>query len=385
MTWTHLIIGGLLTAVFAAWAQAPLSAGFAQVPGVVVTHSAASTRQFIGSPGLAILPDGRYLAKCDLFGPGADDEKSGTTRVFESRDKGRTWAHLADVRGMYWASIFVHRGAVYLLGTDREYGDLVIMRSVNEGKTWAGSALRRGRFHCAPTPVVEHAGRLWRGTEDAQGPGGWGSMFRAFVLSAPVGADLLKADSWTASAPLPRDAAWNGGDFGGWLEGNAIVAPDGSIVDVLRVAVSEPDSKAALVHISADGRTGTFDPQFDLIDFPGGATKFTIRFDARAKLYWALANDVPPDQRRADPGSVRNTLALVSSPDLRHWTVRSVVLRHPDPVKHGFQYPDWQFEGGDIVFVSRTAFDDGLGGADNYHNANFLTFHRIHDFRSLLK
>ncbi len=48
---------------------------------------------------------------------------------------------------------------------------------------------------------------------------------------------------------------------------------------------------------------------------------------------------------------------------------------------HGFQYVDWKFEGEDLIAVSRTAFDDGLGGAANYHDANFITFHRVCNFR----
>jgi len=35
--------------------------------------------------------------------------------------------------------------------------------------------------------------------------------------------------------------------------------------------------------------------------------------------------------------------------------------------------------------VSRTAFDDGLGGAPRTHDANFLTFHRFGDFRAMAK
>jgi hypothetical protein len=68
---------------------------------------------------------------------------------------------------------------------------------------------------------------------------------------------------------------------------------------------------------------------------------------------------------------------------LRQWEVRSIVAYHPDVKKHGFQYPDWQFDGDDIVAVSRTAYDDGLGGAHNYHDANLLTFHRLAGFRKL--
>jgi hypothetical protein len=32
---------------------------------------------------------------------------------------------------------------------------------------------------------------------------------------------------------------------------------------------------------------------------------------------------------------------------------------------------DWQFERSDIIAACRTAYDDGLGGAHNNHDANF--------------
>jgi len=82
-------------------------------------------------------------------------------------------------------------------------------------------------------------------------------------------------------------------------------------------------------------------------------------------------------------GSARNTLALTCSSDLRSWDVRCVLLYHSDPARHGFQYPDWLFDGDDIVAALRTAYDDGLGGARNAHDANFLTFHRVRAFRTL--
>lgn len=78
---------------------------------------------------------------------------------------------------------------------------------------------------------------------------------------------------------------------------------------------------------------------------------------------------------------MRNTLALCSSSDLINWTIDTTVLHHPDTLKHGFQYVDWQFDGDDIIAVSRTAYDDGLGGADSYHNNNLFTFHRIKKYR----
>ena len=76
---------------------------------------------------------------------------------------------------------------------------------------------------------------------------------------------------------------------------------------------------------------------------------------------------------------------IKSSPDLKSWSVHKILLEHPDVKRHGFQYVDWQFNKKDIIFLSRTAFDDEYGGANNYHDANYLTFHRIKNFRKLVK
>jgi hypothetical protein len=204
------------------------------------------------------------------------------------------------------------------------------------------------------------------------------------MLSAPVDADLLDAANWTISNALAGDAKWLDGKFNGWLEGNAVADPDGRVVNVLRVDVPSGFGKAAIVEISDDGETASFDPGTGFIDMPGGSTKFTIRFDPVSKYYWSLANEVPKRHvdRGRGPGGIRNTLVLVRSRDLREWESRALVAYHYDVKHHGFQYPDWQFDGEDIIGVSRTAYDDGLGGAHNFHDANFLTFHRIRDFRA---
>ena len=370
------------------WERLSASAAvFPGVPGVVIDHCAARMRQFIGSPGLAVLPNGDYVASHDLFGPGSTRDR---TLIFTSQDRGATWRRLAEISGQWWSTLFTHRGALYLMGTSREYGAAVIRRSDDGGRTWtvprdaeSGLLLGEGRYHTAAVPVVVQGGRIWRAMEDAMGPGGWGSHFRAFMLSAPEDADLLKAASWTGSNRLSRDPQWLGGKFGGWLEGNAVADLDGGMVDLLRVDDRPEGNTAAVVHISADGRTATFDPADGFRTFPGGCKKFTVRWDPASRLYWSLANFVPARHRGGNPERTRNTLALVASPDLRQWTVRAVVLHHPDVEKHGFQYADWQFDGDDLIAVCRTAFDDAEGGAENQHNANFLTFHRIRGFRAI--
>lgn len=359
------------------------------VPGVVIDHIPAATGVFIGSPSIAVLPDGRYVASHDHFGPQTTEHREALTAVFRSADRGQSWTRVSEIHGAFWSSLFVHRGALYLLGPDRHHGDILIRRSTDGGEHWTtpvdattGVLRDNGEYHCAPMPVVEHAGRLWRAFEWRNPPVAWGINYRAGVLSAPVDADLLDAASWTSTNFLPSDRTWNNNDMGAWLEGNAVVAPDGRLVDVLRVQTMSPHEKAAIVQISADGRTASFDPATGFVDFPGGAKKFAIRFDPQTELYWSLSSIVHQRHWAEDPGRIRNTLALVCSPDLRQWTVRCILLYHPDTQTHGFQYLDWLFDQDDIIAVCRTAYDDDEGGAHNFHDANYLTFHRFENFRA---
>lgn len=375
-------------------ANEPREPDHSRVPGVVIAHSPAASGIYIGSPGIVVLPDGAYLAKHDEFGPQSTEGTNAITHVYRSTDRGRSWAHLARVEGLFWANLFLHEGALCMMGTSAGHrqGHCVIRRSTDGGRTWteakdanSGLLFADLSYHTAPMPVVVHQGRIWRAMEDEKTGGGWGHMFRAFVMSAPVGADLLNASSWTASNALPRDPGWLDGEFRGWLEGNAVVDRDGRIVNVLRVNVEQQSrvaGKAAIVRISDDGRTASFDSKTGFIDFPGGAKKFTIRYDPKSKAYWSLTNPVLGTMDR-NAGSIRNTLALVRSEDLVHWKIRCILLHHPDVVRHGFQYPDWVFDGDDLLAAVRTACDDGLGGARNAHDANYLTFHRFGGFRTL--
>lgn len=340
-------------------------------PGVVIDHEPASTRQYIGSPSIIRCRDGAYVATHDFFGPGSTQSHSALTRVFRSTNRGSNWNRTAELKDQFWSNLFEHRKKLYLMGTTYEYGRVVIRQSTDCGQTWSEPSYLSNDtgYHTAPVPVAVHDGRIWRGME-WHPEGRWG-FFEALMLSAPLKADLMKAESWTfhprhkfpkATAPV--------GDH--WLEGNILTAPDGKLINVLRVANQE---YAALLR---DGQT-------EFVPFPGGAKKFTIRWDKRTRRYWTLSNpalDKYP-QSAKDPASVRNTLVLMSSPDLRSWTIHSTILEHPDPLHHAFQYVDWQFEGKDLIVASRTAFDDETGGAHRAHDANYLTFHRIENFRQL--
>ena len=363
------------------------------VPGEVVAYSPASSGKYIGSPSLAILPNGDYVASHDLFGPESNEHVRATSKIYTSKNRGKSWTEIAEIDGAFWSKLFVRQGKLWFLGTDRHHGNTLIRLSEDGGKSWTNTRdssnglLLVGEYHCAPMPVIEYDGRIWRAMESAMGPiKKWGKRYGAFMLSAPVDSDLLDADSWTSSNILYYDSTYLDGNFGGWLEGNVVVDKEGQIWDMLRVDDrSTLEEKAARVKISNDGKTASFDPKTGFISFPGGSKKFTIRYDEPSGLYWTIANVIPEDIKKdhqdKNPAGLRNTQALFSSPDLLKWQQRKVLLQHPDVVKHGFQYVDWMVDGKDIIFLSRTAYDDGVGGAHNNHDANFLTFHRIKKFR----
>lgn len=386
--WLIFVFPGNINAQNDAWED---------VPGVVITHQPPSTGLYIGSPSIAVLPNGDYVASHDFFGPESSEHRIGVSRVYTSRDRGVTWTRISEIRGAFWSSLFVHRGDLYLMGPDRHHGAVLVRRSEDGGRTWTepyharNGLVRRGMFHCAPMPVIEHNGRLWRAMETAHGPDlAWGKRYGAMMMSAPVDADLLMADNWTVSNPLLYDSTYLDGKFTGWLEGNAVVDPNGEMVIILRTDDRTSfDEKASIVRVSSDGKKASFDPETGFIPFPGGGKKFAIRYDDASARYWTLSNAIQPKYipefpERNGP-NFRNTLVLMSSDDLREWVIHEIVLEHPDVLHTGFQYVDWLVDGDDLIAVSRTAFYDGDSLANSHHNANFLTFHRIENFRKKVK
>ena len=373
-------------------------------PGVIIDRSPDFARIYVACPSIAILPDGSYAASHSWFGPGTTND---TTEVFTSADRGATWTHRARLPGQWWSTLFVHRGQLHLLGVDREYGRIVIRRSGDGGRSWTtpvddrtGRLTARPGYHGAPVPVLAHAGRLWRAFELSGGPaadfaaevaqppaaggyntGVWGDLYirprlewSSLVLSAAEDADLLRADAWRFSEPLAHV-----GSASQWIEGNVLRAPDGRLVNVLRTnprtatgAPSRNSTVVTLVDVASDGRRQTWDPATAVVPFPGGGSKFTIRHDPRTRRYWALPN------LQADPAAYRSIVVLASSADLRAWRVEATVLQHPEPRHHAWQYLDWQFDGEDLIAVSRTAWE----GSRAAHDANYFTFHRIAGFRT---
>ena len=79
--------------------------------------------------------------------------------------------------------------------------------------------------------------------------------------------------------------------------------------------------------------------------------------------------------------NARNLLSLMVSENGEDWHLLCDLIdrRHEDPQLTGFQYVDFDFEGADLIYLCRTA----MNHPRNYHDANYSTFHRLKDFRSL--
>ena len=358
-----------------------------EVPGVVVNyiHPDDYTWAFSGrspaSPSIVMLPGGAILVSHDVFWGGAGQN---LTMIFRSDDGGASFSFVTAVFPCFWGSLFLHRGALYLLGMNAEYGACLIGRSDDEGRTWSvptpllgGGHRDTGGPHRAPMPIVAHEGRLWTVIDH----GSWSTGGHATgVLSCPADADLLDAAAWTMSACLPYDPAWPGAVIGGttpgFLEGNVVVSPEGRLLVIPRYQTQGARPSHGLVPLlSLDPGRPAAAPRFErFVGFLGNASKFTIRRHPTTGRYLSLVNRVTGAN-----DSQRNVLSLVSSRDLITWRLVKDVLNYEengwpeDSTQVGFQYVDWVFDRKDILAVSRTA----INGAYNYHNANHITFHRI--------
>ncbi len=353
-----------------------------QVPGTVVAHYPAKDQIYIGSPSIVILDDGTYVASYQKFGKelsrtGQPEE----TLIATSSDRGKSWEEVASIKPFSWANLFVYQAELYLMGTAGHYGPMAICKSTDGGRNWTTPSILRDdeEYHTAPMPMLIHNGRIFRAMEDRNPREKWGVNFRSFVVSAPLDADLLKPASWTVSNRLRYNQDWPGR---AWLEGNMVVDPDGQMWNILRNDFHPNGGQACMIQVSEYGETVDFDPESGFIKFPGGCKKFTIRYDGVSKRYWALSNYIPDEYKGGNPERTRNTLALLSSSDLKNWAVNKIVLQDPDVTYTGFQYADWQFEGDDLIALIRTAYEEPDGTkAHNCHDANYITFYRIEDFR----
>ena len=258
----------------------------------------------------------------------------------------------------------MHNGSLYSIAASCEYGDLLIGRSDDEGKTWTmPTVIHRGSastnengLHKAPCVILNAKGRLWLAVDY----GSWKhKQFSNAVYSIDVNDDLLVAENWCCTGFLPHNKENPGAlDIPGAIEGALIENPQGEVINFLRYA----ENKAWI--IKADSENPEKMPEFvEVADFPMGHTKFDI-IKHEDGYYYSIGNRLP----------LRNILSVYKSKDLKEWILVKDVLNYEEMDKQyvGFQYPSVLLEGDEMIIASRTAFN----GAHTFHDNNYITLHR---------
>ncbi len=350
---------------------------FSNVPGVVLDHQPTdygswwefqtTPEVFISDPEIVVLSDGSYVASHALAGRESDSDTSGITSVFRSTDQGATWTQTATINGLLRGSLFEHGGALYLLGTKNDDGGpTVVCKSTDSGNTWTRSEFSSNGGSATPNNPVVYGGKLWSAASTAS-------------MSAPVVSNLMNSASWSKVTGFPATQDEWPGDFIG--EGQIVASPELGLFILPKVKY-EP--LTALARVDATTGGVAFDPDHDFVSLPGGEKKFGAGYDAVSGRFFVLSNPILP--AHADNGMatdmVRNTAALLSSPDLENWDVEKIFIYSSNDEEDGFGYLNFDIDGDDMVVASRTAFPVGGDDPERGHDSNLLTFHLIEDFRT---
>ncbi len=350
----------------------------------------------LANPSMVVMPNGDYLASISgAVGSKADSEFTGDTGLWRSTDKGITWKLVRDGFKLNRHSLFEHRGSIYLIGSNKDprggtapYGSGTrIYKSSDNGASWTTNAWPEQGGDDAPSHVLVAHGRIWKAAwaTDAKGESGPG------FYSAPVDADLMKSESWTLSAPMAGTGTTvgkefklaNGQMFKAGDEGTLLATKSGTFYSLSRDKIYRPADgwKAGITSIQPDMNDLTqikWDADFAGPRLPGNNNgKSTAIYDPVSQTYWALTS-----------GGYRRTLDLYSAGDengrIGDFQFKRRVLEG-NSFNQGFNYPFVQIDGDDLVFVLRTAWETNRGKATRWHDGNLFTFHRVANFRKLLK
>jgi len=340
--------------------------------------------QYLCSPSLVRHPEGYLLASMDLFEGG---RPQNLTLIYRSDDNGETWHYVSELFPCFWGKMFIHKNELYMLSVSTEYGDLLIGKSIDGGKTFGTpTVLLRGScshtesgIHKNPQNMIYHNGRIYGTLEwGAWSTGGHSAM----VMSCDENADLLVPENWHFSEPVKYNSHWADVPDGishGNLEGTLVVFPDGQLYDVMRYDMRFLNPDRGLV-VAYKVNDKDFDAPLEFshtIRFDANNSKFMIKKDGKTGKYYSVVTRLTEER----DNWCRNLLSLMVSDDMEKWEVVCDLFdyRDKDPHYNGFQYVDFEIEDEDIIYLCRTA----INRPHSHHDSNYSTFHRIKNFRGL--
>ncbi|MER8792384.1 glycoside hydrolase [Mesorhizobium sp. M0983] len=395
------------------------------------------------TPGIVVTASRRVVATFDLGGAGVRDllgpkgSRAGGTRfgmglVYVSDDGGCSWAERKSFP--FWhARPFTAGGRLYILG---HAGDLMIIRSDDDGETWSAPVTLTSdmKWHGSSCNVHYANGSLYLALDERRDLAieGWNTAGLApRVLRARIDHDLLDRESWTISESLAFNEIVSSRDFDlfgipfystpprasaelgsgrlcapmGWLEPNIVRFfdpshlwhdPDGRTLHVFLRTNTGGTGYAALVKVveQDDGRLTTALETMPsgkralFVPFPGGHMKFFLIYDDKTRLYWLLSSQATDSMVRLThiskarynlPNNERHRLQLHFSRNCIDWCFAGLVAAGQTE-RHARNYASMAVDGNDLLVLCRSGDDEGR----DPQYTNLITFHRVKEFRNLV-
>lgn len=398
----RLACGGLVlgSVVSAAPAASPLAQDFS-----VIFHNPDS-EQYVEGCGLVRLGEQSLVAVVPVVPRSKWSRERRMQRsvvhLLHSADGGTTWQPRSDLP-YYSAVPWTHQGQLYLFankpGTDFRNDDLLLLRSGDGGRTWSAPVtLFQGHFWNCHTGMVQHDNRLYW----AMGDLSFGMQQRGpRAIAGDLSRDPMEPGAWRISNPVPFPgfpAALRNPRFADrtshYLECN-VVEVNGRlrILNTVKPHGQTTTNLGGVFDLKDDGRDLTLSfTQFHPI--PGGHLKFCVIRDEVSRLFWATSNFAVDSQgafnwwkegakseryqgTAGTGGNDRRFLMLLYSLDALNWFQAGCVAQAAK-ISQSFMYGKLAVDGDDIVVISRSSIN-----APNQHDADYATFHRVHDFRRL--
>ena len=346
---------------------APAAATSEAVPWVVVEDFDFDTQWGSGSvwnPELARYEDGTYVA---CFARAGHRSLGPETSVYRSRDRGRTWALVANLEQTLNPSLIVNGTALYLLGegpSDQgERSRVRIRRSMDQGDTWTSETLGDKNYQTLSISAVEHESRLWAPLVRTDRSS---RLSYVTIASAPVGSDLLSAEPWRWSeeVQLPARGGWN------W----SCMLSTGGAAPVL--VVRSRGSIGAAVDPSPDGRTLV--PRVDFPEWTSCQHAFGPRLkrDPKTGMYFVVRGS-----KSVAATSQHKWVELASSTDLVDWELSSILLGAAGSNPPRFAECDWVIEDGDLLVLQAVSGGYGIESLPGMDPGQVVIFYRVPKFR----
>lgn len=362
----------------------------------VVFHN-PDPEQYVEGPGLVRLDDTSLLAVVPVVPREQFSEARRLTRsavhLLKSSDAGKTWQPLSELP-YYSAAPWTYRGTLYLFANKPGEGkhrnaDLLLLRSPDGGKTWSEPiTLAKGNLWNCHTAMVQREGRLYWAIDDLS----LGAKRGPRLVAGDLSGDIMSPASWRVSEPVPFpgapplmfDARF-ASQSDQYLEPNVIdVNGRLRVLAVVKIKRQTSANVCAVLDANDDGQQLSL--KFTRYNsMPGGNLKFCVLRDDPSHLFWVTSN-LPADSENTVnlkqenfKGSAgdRRFLMLHYSLDGLNWFSAGCVAR-ATKLSQSFMYARPVIDGDDLAIICRSSVN-----APNQHDADYATFHRVHDFRKL--